>query len=122
MTPEESRASRVRRLAERGVERAMGERRDFTITKFGRSEDGYFHARVTPAGGKPVYVHRKHGSWLAPGRVRGRELLKELEGLGFPIEVKVELQKKARAIERAERGEEHNDGAPNGPTDSPPDD
>ncbi len=79
----------------------MAERRGFTITKFGAHADGYLHARVTPTEGRPVYVHRRFGSWLAPGTVKGQEVLKEIEAL-FPegYEVKVALQDKARAWER----------------------
>lgn len=108
---------KVVRLAEQGVERAVGERRSFTITKFGRHPElGYFHARVTH-GGRTFYVHRKWGSWLAPGKVRGRELMKELEALGIPFEAKVELCRRARLVERAERGEESKNGQPeNGDT------
>lgn len=75
-----------------------GERRGFTITKFERHEDGYFHARVTPRDGNPVYVHRRFGSWLAPGTLRGRVVLREVQ-----YDVKVALQQKARAVERQER-------------------
>lgn len=101
----ETKEQKVVRLARAGVERAVGERRGFTITKLGRHEDGYFHARITPAGGKPIYVHRRYGSWMAPGKFRGREVMKELESLRLPPDAKVELQRKARALERAERGE-----------------
>lgn len=75
-----------------------GGRRGFTITKFGRHEDGYLHARVTPKDGKPVYVHCRFGSWMAPGTINGNPVLKEVT-----MPVKVELQVKARAIEKAER-------------------
>jgi hypothetical protein len=116
-TPE-TKAQRVVRLAEASVERATGERRGFTITKFGRHEDGYLHARVTPAGGTPIYVHRKFGSWMAPGELKGRPVLKEIA----QKEVKVALQAKAFSLEKAERTQRSEDdgktidGSPSGPT------
>jgi hypothetical protein len=114
------RHAEVERLAVAAVDRAVEEdrRRGFTITKFGRHpEFGYFHARVTPSGGVPVYVHRRFGSWMAPGTINGHPVLKEVN-----YEVKVALQTKARAVEKAERvasGKEDENGQPNGDTDGP---
>lgn len=100
----ETKAQKVVRLAEQGVEKALRDRRPFTITKLSRHEDGYLHARVTPSGGQPIYVHRRYGSWMAPGEIGGRKVMKELEAFGLPTAAKVELQRKARALERAENG------------------
>lgn len=105
----ETETQRVERLAEEAVEK--GVRRGFTITKFSRHEDGYLHARVTPSGSRPIYVHARFGSWMAPGTQRGQGMLKELEALMKPElarEAKMELSRKARSLERRERG------APNG--------
>lgn len=99
----ETREEKVVRLARQGVERAM---REFTITKMSRHEMGYLHARITPAGGRPIYVHRRFGSWMAPGKIGDREVMKELESFGLPQAAKVELQRKARALERAETGDD----------------
>jgi hypothetical protein len=47
-----------------------------------------------------LYVHRKFGSWLAPGTLGdGRAVLKEV----VSMDVKEALQKQALAIEKAER-------------------
>lgn len=101
----ETKEQKVTRLAAEGMQKALGDRRPFTVTKFSRHPDGYLHARITPSGAKPVYVHRRFGSWLAPGMIRGREVMKELESFGLPTAAKVELQRKARALERAEKGD-----------------
>lgn len=118
----EQKAVRLGASAGRAVAReAMeGRRRGFTITKFGRHEDGYFHAWVNIDGDR-FYVHRRHGSWLAPGKVGERAVLKELEAL-MPdgLDVKVALQLKARAVEKAERAEEEADAPQDG--DAGPDD
>jgi len=76
----------------------MVERRPFTVTKFGEHPDGYLHARVTPQGGKAVYVDRKSGSWMARGSINGKAVLKEV----LP-HVAAELQKKARELEKARK-------------------
>lgn len=106
-------AARVEELARTAVDKAVAEdraeRRGFTITKFGRHETGYFHARVT-IDGQPFYLHRRFGSWMAPGEVDGARVMKEVEGIvlgtsvqGRGKEIKEALQQKARATEKAER-------------------
>lgn len=97
-------ATQVEQLARQAGQKAAREvqaeqsRRPFTITKFSRHELGYLHARVTPKDGKPVYVHCRFGSWMAPGTINGRSVLKELT-----MPVKIELQKKAGTLEYQER-------------------
>lgn len=78
---------------------------EFTISNFERHIDGYFHARVVLPDGKRVYLHRRYGSWMAPGSVNGNTVLKEPESLGVPHEAKVELARRAKATERKERGD-----------------
>lgn len=113
----ESKQETVERLARQGVDKALAEdereRREFTITKFGRHENSYFHARVTIAG-TSYYVHRRYGSWMAPGEQGGRAVLKEIDALigRNAIDVKTALQTKARAIEKAERRERGETDAP----------
>lgn len=102
---------RVEQLARTAVDKAVAEdrseRRGFTITKFGKHESGYFHARVT-VDGRAIYMHARFGSWMCPGEQDGRAILKEIEALvaGTSVggkEIKEALQSKVRAIERAER-------------------
>lgn len=50
------------------------------IERFGRHADGYFHARIV-VGGRRFYLHRRYGSWLAPGTWGGRAVLKEPEAV-----------------------------------------
>lgn len=66
---------------------------EFRITKF-RREGGYYRARVTPATGDTVEVHRRYGSWMrdVPGG------MKEL-----PREISAALAVKVRQLERRER-------------------
>lgn len=80
---------------------------EFTVSRFGKHPDGYFHAKVS-VGDKSFYVHRRFGSWLAPGEINGKAVLKEIN-----YEIKQALQQKARAYEKTERN------APN-PTDTGP--
>lgn len=69
---------------------------EFTVEKFGRSSQGYFHAKVLIED-QPLYVHRRYGSWMAPGHIKGKPVLKEI-----PLVLKETLQVKARAIEKQE--------------------
>lgn len=115
-----SKAEQVERLARASVDKALAVgRREFTITKFGRHENGYLHARIT-INGDGYYVHRRFGSWMAPGNVAGRAVLKEIDALigGNAIEIKEALQTKARSIERAEKRQT---GEPDGELDTAPD-
>lgn len=97
MSATETDSEKVVRLSQTAARKAVEgrTRRGFTITKFGRHEDGYFHARVTGSDGTPVYVHRRYGSWLAPGSLQGRAVMKEVV-----YDVAVELQRKARLYEK----------------------
>lgn len=91
---------------------AIHARRHFTISRFGRHRDGYLHARVI-VDGRPWYFHHRFGSWLVPGHMSRRSVLKEAEAvLGSAIgrEVKYALAEKARAYRRAEIKQEANDG------------
>jgi hypothetical protein len=93
---------------------AINARRRFTVSKFGRHADGYLHARVV-VDGRPYYFHRRYGSWLAPGQVGTKSVLKEAEALVGPEigrEVKYALAGKARAWLSSERKqqEEGRDG------------
>lgn len=72
-------------------------RRPWTITKFGRHNDGYLHARIT-VNTTTLYVHTKHGSWLAPGEEKGRAVYKEVLR-----PVAEALQKRAREFALKER-------------------
>lgn len=110
------REQQVEQLARTAVDKAVAEdraeRRGFTITKFGRHEDGFYHARVT-VDGKPIYLHRRWGSWMCPGTINGQSMLKEVEALvigtscaGRGKEIKEALQTKVRQIERRERQED----------------
>lgn len=81
------------------------ERRTFTIAKFGRHTEGYFHARVA-IGGRAFYTHRKSGSWLVPGTVGSREVLKEW----VDRDILEALAAKARAWEKAERAKAEQEG------------
>src|SRR5438270_129139 len=86
---------------------AMSARRRFTISKFGRHEDGYLHARVV-VDGRPWYFHCRFGSWLAPGQIALQTVLREPEGLLGPEigrEVKYVLAEQARAVRAAEAKE-----------------
>ena len=77
---------------------AINAHRHFTISKFGRHPDGYLHARVV-LDGRRHYFHRRYGSWLAPGHLGNKAVLKEAEALfGETIgrEVKYSLAEKAR--------------------------
>ena len=78
--------------------RNRAERRPFTITKFGRHKDGYFHARVT-INGETIYTHCQSGSWMIPGHIGDRPVLKEL----VSMEIKKELQSKVRTVLKAEQ-------------------
>jgi hypothetical protein len=106
----EKEAARLgRAAAAKAIEQDRAERRGYTITKFERHEDGYYHARVT-VDGKPIYMHRRYGSWLCPGTVNGRAILKEVEPLligtsvdGYAKEIKESLQSKVHATEKAAR-------------------
>lgn len=112
-TDVETREQAVERLSRTAVDKAVAQdradRRGFTITKFGRHPDGYWHARVT-VDGKPIYMHRRYGSWMCPGTLNGQSMLKEIEALllgtscdGQGKEIKEALQTNARRLERAER-------------------
>ena len=105
--------TRVEQLARDAVDKAVAEdraeRRGFTITKFGKHEAGYFHARVT-VDGRPIYMHLRYGSWMCPGEIGGRAVQKEIEALvvGTSVEgegkaIKEALQAKVHTIEKAER-------------------
>jgi hypothetical protein len=102
---------RLEELAESAVAKVRSgetnKRRGFTITKFGKHPDGYYHARVTPSGGATVYVFCKYGSWMAPGSIKGKAVLKEV----VHKEVLEELARMARAARRKE-------GRSNGDTDT----
>lgn len=101
----ETQEQQLKRLGRTAAEKALAPDRDFTITKFSRHEEGYFHARVT-AEDKTVYFHRKYGSWMAPGTKGKQHLLKEVEGLfsaDVATPIKQALAAKARAMEKQER-------------------
>lgn len=111
--PTKSSIDRVEQLSRDAVDKAVAqekaERRGYTITKFGRHDNGYWHARVT-VDGQGYYLHRRFGSWMAPGQLNGLTIMKEVEGLvvgssvdGRGKEIKEVLQQKAHAIEKAER-------------------
>jgi hypothetical protein len=87
-------------------------RRDFTISKFSRHEDGYLHARVV-VGGRKFYFNCQFGSWLAPGRLNGQPIWKEPEALLGPIGTNVKFALAERARERRwhYHEEEHDDDA-----------
>lgn len=105
-------AALVERLARTAVDRAIEEdrsRRGFTITKFGRHGAGFYHARVT-VDGNAIYVHRRFGSWMCPGVIEGRTVVKEVEALlvgtsceGRGKEVKEALQSRVHSAEKALR-------------------
>jgi hypothetical protein len=87
---------------------ALRAQRHFTVSKFGRHPDGYPHARVV-MDGRPYYFHCRYGSWLAPGHLNGKGLLKEPEALlGAEIgrEVRFTLAEKARLLRLAEAKEQ----------------
>lgn len=102
MSTRESDEAKVARLARESVRKAT-EQRGFSIVRFGVHDDGYFHARVT-INGQPFYVHRRYGSWMAPGTLNKRPILKEIEAIGGEdvnaMAIKTALQKKARAAEQ----------------------
>lgn len=112
MSTPETDSAKLQRLAREGVRKAAGERRGFTITKFGVHEDGYFHAFVVINGDR-YYVHRRFGSWMAPGSISGRAVLKEVESIcGGEIsamDIKRALQDKARPVEKARRAKTTDD-------------
>lgn len=106
-------AERVEQLSREAVDKAVAqekaERRGYTITKFGRHDNGYFHARVT-VDGRGFYMHARFGSWMVPGQLNGATVMKEVEGLvvgtsveGRGKEIKEVLQQKVHAIQKAER-------------------
>ena len=105
-TPAELAARAARdALANVGRGQHRADRRPFTISKFGYHEDGYLHARVVVAGRK-FYFHCKYGSWMAPGRVGGRQVLKEPEAILPPdlgVDVKFALAERARSINKRGR-------------------
>jgi hypothetical protein len=74
--------------------------KQFTVDKFGRHRDGYLHARVL-IGEEAFYVHRRFGSWMLPGAINGRHVLREVLA-----PYNVALQERARPFERAERDHE----------------
>lgn len=92
----ESKLERVGRLAERSAERTARTGRAWTITEFERHPDGYLCALVTSAGHEAIYVHRRYGSWMIPVDEHGK--MREV-----PYELAVDLQVRARALERMER-------------------
>lgn len=96
-------AERLARAAVNAAMRSIYDRQTFTIEKFGRHPDGYYHARVR-IGEQAYYLHLKYGSWLVPGHIKGRPVLKEPEALLGPIgsEVKYALSEKWFPIYQAE--------------------
>ena len=77
---------------------AISARREFTISKFGRHENGYLHARCVTMG-RSWYVTNRYGSWLLPGHIHGRAVLKEPEAVWGNVlgrEIKYALAAKAR--------------------------
>jgi hypothetical protein len=96
------------REAARAVNAAVSSeynRRIFTISKFGRHPDGWLHARVV-VNGTPFYFHRRYGSWLAPGTIGLREVLKEPEALlgsNLGRDVKFALSDKSAPFDAADR-------------------
>jgi hypothetical protein len=80
--------------------REISARRRFTVSKFARHQDGYLHARVI-VDGQRWYFHCRYGSWLAPGQIGTRTVLREPEGLLGQVigrEVKYTLAEKARSF------------------------
>jgi len=71
----------------------------FRVLHFGRHPDGYLHARVQANGG-PIYVHCRWGSWMAPGTVNGKPVLKEV--LSPYRDVLADQARQLRANERRE--------------------
>jgi hypothetical protein len=106
----ETKEQRVARQAAAAVREAVGaayDRRRFAIEKFGRHRDGYLHARVI-FDGRPYYISCQFGSWLLPGQINGREVLKEPEALfgsALGRELKFMLSETAQRFERREDDE-----------------
>jgi hypothetical protein len=63
--------------AARDVIEPVGRCDSFRITKFSMHPDGYLHARLSTEG-VTYYVHDRFGSWMAPGSVDGKIVLKDV--------------------------------------------
>jgi hypothetical protein len=74
----------------------------FIITKLGRDpEEGFWTARVTPAGGTTLEVDRRYGSWQA--NVRDAPGVQSFHREDVLPHVAAALQERVRPVERAER-------------------
>lgn len=103
-------AEQVAEEARRAVNEAVSSsftRMQFKVERFERHRDGYLHARVV-VGEQAHYFHRRYGSWLAPGHVGGKAVLKEPEALlGSEIgrELKFKLSELSRPYDQHARQE-----------------
>lgn len=122
------RSARAARAAVDAAVRDSYDRKRFTIERFGRHRDGYLHAQVKIDGTQVLYIHRRYGSWLVPGHIKGRTVLKEPEAaLGstmgtavkyaladaatpFDTAARRERERQAEAAKTARQKEEAKDG------------